>query len=533
VTKAAVFNEHLEGQFVYVFDHRDQIRWESFFNIVQTVFVVIVLATGAMLFSRDVDRLVLVPIERMISKVILIRQDPLYAIQLGDLQYKGRDSPETSKDARIAPGRRPLLKRGGATDIGNLASSEDRKAGTPRKKGVQATIAGKHKKTLETKILENAIIKLGSLLALGFGEAGSEIIGQNLDANNDTVDAMIPGSKVEAIYGFCDIRNFATTTEVLQEKTMVFVNQVAAIVHRIVDCHLGAPNMNVGEAFLLVWRIGLYDKGLRSKIADVAVYSFVQVVAEVSRDRQLAQYRQHPALLARLPNFRVNLGFGLHMGWSIEGAIGSEFKIDASYLSPHVNIASRLDAATMEYGVQILLSEPLVRSCTQAFARNFRPVDNVKLQGSTTAIRLFAVDLVSDMLPVESQSQSQQRHVAGLHRYEERLRREKIKTGLLQRSYEVAAVFQSDRHVQRMRQLFHIGFFQEFEKGYLNYEAGEWGIAATVLSRTRRMLWTSGVCGPPGAWEDGPSRVLLEYMATFDNKAPPGWRGWRELREKN
>jgi len=40
------------------------------------------------------------------------------------------------------------------------------------------------------------------------------------------------------------------------------------------------------------------------------------------------------------------MGFGLHCGWGIEGAIGSDFKIDASYLSPNVNMASRLEAAT-------------------------------------------------------------------------------------------------------------------------------------------------------------------------------------------
>lgn len=31
---------------------------------------------------------------------------------------------------------------------------------------------------------------------------------------------------------------------------------------------------------------------------------------------------------------------GIHMGWSIEGAIGSRHKIDVSYLSPNVNLAS-------------------------------------------------------------------------------------------------------------------------------------------------------------------------------------------------
>ena len=46
-------------------------------------------------------------------------------------------------------------------------------------------------------------------------------------------------------------------------------------------------------------------------------------------------------------------------GWAIEGAIGSMYKIDASYLSPHVNMAARLEAAAKQYKVEILVSGPL------------------------------------------------------------------------------------------------------------------------------------------------------------------------------
>jgi class 3 adenylate cyclase len=53
------------------------------------------------------------------------------------------------------------------------------------------------------------------------------------------------------------------------------------------------------------------------------------------------------------------MGFGLHQGWAIEGTIGSYFKIDASYLSPNVNMSSRLEAATKAYDVKILISEPM------------------------------------------------------------------------------------------------------------------------------------------------------------------------------
>lgn len=55
--------------------------------------------------------------------------------------------------------------------------------------------------------------------------------------------------------------------------------------------------------------------------------------------------------------FEVSMGFGLHVGWAIEGAIGSEYKIDASYLSPNVNMASRLEAATKQFGCSLLMSD--------------------------------------------------------------------------------------------------------------------------------------------------------------------------------
>lgn len=49
------------------------------------------------------------------------------------------------------------------------------------------------------------------------------------------------------------------------------------------------------------------------------------------------------------------------MGHRAPVLAGSEYKIDASYLSPNVNMASRLEAATKQFGVTILLSDDFVR----------------------------------------------------------------------------------------------------------------------------------------------------------------------------
>lgn len=65
---------------------------------------------------------------------------------------------------------------------------------------------------------------------------------------------MVPGAKILAVFGFCDIRQFSEVTEILQEEVMLFVNEVADIVHTIVDAYSGACNKNIGEAFLLVWK---------------------------------------------------------------------------------------------------------------------------------------------------------------------------------------------------------------------------------------------------------------------------------------
>lgn len=72
---------------------------------------------------------------------------------------------------------------------------------------------------LETRILENSLLKICSLLAVGFGDAGALVIGNNIKSGGD-LNPMVPGRKVIAIFGFCDIRQFTDATEVLQASLM-------------------------------------------------------------------------------------------------------------------------------------------------------------------------------------------------------------------------------------------------------------------------------------------------------------------------
>ena len=60
-----------------------------------------------------------------------------------------------------------------------------------------------------------------------------------------------------AVFAFCDIRKFTNATEILQENVLRFVNLIGHIVHSNTVFFSGAPNKNIGDAFLLVWKVGV------------------------------------------------------------------------------------------------------------------------------------------------------------------------------------------------------------------------------------------------------------------------------------
>ena len=92
-------------------------------------------------------------------------------------------------------------------------------------------------------------------------------------------------------------------------------------------------------------------------MADKALIGFLKVVVEVNRNPKILAYQNDTRLKGDSGNYRLSMGFGMHVGWAIEGAVGSLQKVDATYLSPHVNMAARMEAASKQFGVAILMTE--------------------------------------------------------------------------------------------------------------------------------------------------------------------------------
>ena len=108
----------------------------------------------------------------------------------------------------------------------------------------------------------------------------------------------------------------------------------------------------------------------------MSVISFLLLISGLKKARKLIKYNTHKGLRERLgDDYEVRLGLGLHIGYSIEGAIGSYYKIDASYLSSHPRMDERMEGATKHYGVPNLITEELYNYFTAETKSYCRQVD--------------------------------------------------------------------------------------------------------------------------------------------------------------
>eukprot|EP00397_Hematodinium_sp_SG-2012_P007021 GEMP01007061.1.p1 GENE.GEMP01007061.1~~GEMP01007061.1.p1 ORF type:complete len:957 (+),score=156.10 GEMP01007061.1:58-2871(+) len=489
------------------FDLRETSKFSAFLNILTTLFICGILWWGAMAFSKVTDTLVLHPLERMIERVEIIKRNPLEAM------YSKYD------DDKSKAGGDPVID----FDDGPFWKNNRLYIWYANRKFRLRQKVKVHN-PMETVVLEKTIIKICSLMALGFGEAGMEIISQNMaGGTSSSVNAMIPGRKIHGIFAFCDIRSFLDATEVLQDEIMVFVNKISGVIHPTCDEFLGAPNKNVGDSFLIVWRFEpWYDEELVRKVSDLAMMSLVKVVGGVNVNKGLRAYRKHEGLLKRIPNFSVRMGFGVHVGWAIEGAIGSEFKIDASYLSPNVNMASTLEALTKIYGVTILGTNTFVNLLSLSMASVCRIIDHVVVRGYKGSVRLYTVDLNTSTLSERLQPSSRRPSLRHDFAKASNQERRAMKLAKLESSYVVYDEFHADEDITAMRLKYtsQPGFTEKFLMAVLNYESGEWEVARVFLEFTLNFL--------PGA-ADGPSVNLLNYLKLHDYSAPKEWPGYRDL----
>ena len=546
-----------------VYNIKDIRQKDSLKSIASTSFLIFMLGALAMAFNQDTEKYVVKPIRDMTNAIRnLAEYEKAMKMMTSSSSKKSRFSSLIKK--RLS--QKSALRRSQMDDAVNTAGSSARDSGASGGGGEEEQEEG-----METAMMQGTIRKLARLLELGFGIAGQEIVrkiiqmsdGQGMDFTKTG------GMMINGIFGFAIIHQFSQTLQALEGQTMIYVNAIAQIVHSIVHRYGGAANKNIGNAFLLVWKLpedkeeDYNERGVNlavQNLADQALLAFLKIIIEIRHNEDIQRYAKHPEVRKIIgPNWHVSLGFGLHSGWGIEGAIGSRHKIDASYLSPNVNLAARLESGTKQFGVDLLLSDAVVQLLSPTARKFCRQIDVVCVKGSAQPIGLWTYDLVEKVttksfghdhkfghalqamkhehgsLSPASQG-SAEREEDGMSESEEESedtaeRILKIKTPI---SHIIEAihnerdnitkwerVFLDDRDLKRYRKNLKKAFYTNFKNAFLHYIEGRWDVAKLELMKCKTIH--DG---------DGPTNVLLGVIASHQGQAPPNWGGNRSLTSK-
>jgi class 3 adenylate cyclase len=447
------------------------------------------------MFSHDTRALLLSPLESMMLKVGMVRINPMLATRLSDDAF--------AHEERVK---------------GQLRMDTfSRKA---RLKKIFCCVHEKPSQPMETMILENTLIKLGTLLAVGFGEAGSSVISRCMMGSDlDPSEVLAAGAEVKCIIGKARIGDFDIITQILSKHVMTFVNQVAEIVHGVVDEFGGAINRSDGDSFLLVWSFEGLDNNQAAKLADMSMVAFAHIFSAVNTSRTLAEYRLHPGLQFRIAKFRVTIALGLHCGWAIEGAVGTEFKIDASYISPHVQVAEAMEQTTKIYGVGIVVSGDLMKRCSSEMSSKCRRMDRLTVKCSKEPLDVYCIDVSNKFITVEGPRSSKIPNYTSQQRFRARQELSAGKKLKWSEGVDMMQYFSGCLSVNATRMPYTKEFMEIFKMGYQNYVEGEWHIAKRIFANTYQML----------GFPDGPSAALLRYMRAHDFIPPDSWQGVHSL----
>jgi len=173
---------------------------------------------------------------------------------------------------------------------------------------------------------------------------------------------------------FSDVRDFTAISEGLTPEGLKdMMNAYLTAMTEVIQEKRGTIDKYIGDLVMAFWGAPLHDP-------DHAAHGVEAALAMQKRLRALDSdfvKRGWPIL---------NAGVGLNCGTMSVGDMGSKFRRAYTVMGDAVNIASRLEGLTKDYGVGILVTENIVNAA-QGFV--YREVDLCAVKGRTAGIPIF------------------------------------------------------------------------------------------------------------------------------------------------
>ena len=194
------------------------------------------------------------------------------------------------------------------------------------------------------------------------------------EMSQDPTHYTMEGQSREMTVLFSDIRGFTNFSEKLPPTELAEVlNAYLSTMTRIVQQQRGTIDKYIGDAIMAFWNapVDLNDHATR------AVQTALDMQAALPELNREFAVRGWP---------EVKIGVGINTGRMSVGNMGSEFRMSYTVMGDAVNLGSRLEGITKQYGVGILVTEPTVDADPEHV---FMKVDVVRVKGKETPVAIY------------------------------------------------------------------------------------------------------------------------------------------------
>jgi len=173
------------------------------------------------------------------------------------------------------------------------------------------------------------------------------------------------GEKRRCTFLFTDVRGFTALSETLPpEEVTEIMNKALTVQVECVQKRGGMVDKFIGDAMMAIFNAPM-DLKHHEELA-------VQCAKEIQEN-------------IRKANIGVAIGVGVNTGEAVIGNMGSDTRFDYSAIGDAVNTAARLESATKEVGVDILIGEETEKYC----GLSLKKLKPIKVKGKEKPLKIY------------------------------------------------------------------------------------------------------------------------------------------------
>jgi adenylate cyclase len=173
---------------------------------------------------------------------------------------------------------------------------------------------------------------------------------------------------------FCDMRGFTNLSEKMEPTALQgLLNHLFSRLTEIIQANRGTTDKYMGDCVMAFWGAPV-DTPNHAQLAVKAAVEMCQAVRTLNDEHRAKGIPE------------IGVGIGLNTGTMCVGNMGSDIRRSYTVIGDAVNLGSRLEGLSKNYGVEIVVSESTRKQVTN-FA--WQELDKVRVKGKEQAVTIY------------------------------------------------------------------------------------------------------------------------------------------------